>query len=198
MYMVILGIIVLGSLAFGWFLYSKFDPKIQVVDDMSMADIHKDPDKTKKKRVKKDKPVNDYNSMLANKGYPAQNADIRDDLKYVDASVKNAQGKRVGFNVFLAPMKSGKVFIRVPTTVAGYDFYFKKSQLKKEISSKASVNHFKNGTLGLRDGENGNFAQEAGYALDFEDGDLILTFERTNSNPELKVTVSAKRLLSQM
>lgn len=95
-------------------------------------------------------------------------------------------------------MKSGKVFIRVPTTVAGYDFYFNKSQLKKEISSKTSVNHFKNGTLGLRDGENGNFAQEAGYALDFEDGDLILTFERTNSNPELKVTVSAKRLLSQM
>ena len=32
MYMVILGIIVLGSLAFGWFLYSKFDPKIQVVE----------------------------------------------------------------------------------------------------------------------------------------------------------------------
>lgn len=96
MYMVILGIIVLGSLAFGWFLYSKFDPKIQVVDDMSMADIHKDPDKTKKKRVKKDKPVNDYNSMLANKSYPAQNADIRDDLKYVDASVKNAQGRELG------------------------------------------------------------------------------------------------------
>lgn len=198
MYMIILGLIVLGSLALGWFLYRKFNPNIQVVDDISMADIHKDPDKVKNKRAKKDKPSGNYDSMLANKSYPAQNADIGKDLKYVDASVKNAQGKRVGFSVFIAPMKPGRVLIRVPTTVSGYDFYFKKSQLKREISNKNSVNHFKNGILGLRDGESGNFSQEAGYSLDFENGDLIVTFERTNSNPELRVTVSAKRLLSQM
>lgn len=187
---VILGAIVVGCVLLGWFLYKKVNTpfSITVSDDIAMSALNKDTKKTN--RVKSLDPSS---LLLQGSGGGLSVVKGKSKFVYLDASIKNPQGNVVGFNVMVS--SSGKTTIlRVPTKVAVYEFKLKRQVISKELALGNDVNHFNSTGTGENDGSEEEWTNEAGYALTFKEGDVLIQFEKTNANPSLTAVLSAKRL----
>lgn len=117
---------------------------------------------------------------------------------YIDASVKNDKQILVGYNIFVKAVKKNLLNIRIPTKVSVYDFFLDKSKFAKDILGSKDVDNFNSDALGEDDGKKHDKKKDCGYKIKFDGEDVKIVFQRTNSNPELHVTVSPKRLESYL